>query len=580
MEPLPVMYSSERPPAPPEFPSGSSIGSYVIDELIGVGGMADVYLAHHVSLHKKVAVKILQSHSRGRSDLRARFLREGQAASRIHNANVVEIFDVGTQDDVPYLVMKYLPGPTLAEHLAEHGTLNKEEAAKIFLPICAAVAAGHEQGVIHRDLKPENVILVPDGGRFRPTVLDFGVSRLVTSDPALTIDSSVIGTPHYMSPEQARGERIDTRTDQYALGVMLYEAATGRLPRDRPSVLELLNDVGHKGFDPPTLHQPTVHPMLEAVILKMMADDRKQRFATTLDAAAALLPLADDRTCGLWMDTLGVNPVVLPTPDDDAPELVLDDADDHAEDGADETAGDTDAKPTLVSTPPPAIRPTPVEPTPAPALSQAEASEGSSSSRAGLLVGLLALLLLLGGAAFWWSQQAAPAPAAEADSPEGYAVHIEATPAIAQIFVDDELLGTGELVTRLDLDGQTHELRVEAPGFETRRVSFRDSAPPPNIALQASEPSPAAAPEPPPSREGEPAAEAAVSTEAAPARPGVRRPRRPLVRRPPAATAPSPTPTEAPAPADPPAPAATPTPARRGWEPDPPSTDNVNPWDR
>ncbi|MFK7984739.1 MAG: protein kinase [Sandaracinaceae bacterium] len=431
-----------------QFGPGDVLGGYMIERLIGVGGMADVYLARHKKLDKEVAIKVLRAHAQERSDLRARFLREGQAASRIRNPHVVEVFDVGSDGDVPYLVMQYLPGPTLEEHIAERGALDIQEAVHIFLPICAAVAAGHEEGAIHRDLKPENVILAIEGNRTRPTVLDFGVSRLITSDPRLTLDSSVVGTPHYMSPEQARGEAIDSKTDQYAVGVMLYQAVTSRLPRDRASVLELLNEVGHKGFEPPSEHRPSISRDFESVILKAMAPSRRDRFVTVYDLAGALLPFASESAQSFWAEELGIKPIQMDALNERSPQI------------GPETPtlpGSVDAPKPLPDLPPPNPRET-----------------ESSSSRGPIWVALALLLIAaVGGAVYLFG----------GSTPEAYVVRLQTEPANATIEIDGEVVGQHEAALSFDADGTTHHLRVTAPNFETYTATFRDTPPSESVVL-------------------------------------------------------------------------------------------------
>ncbi len=440
---------------PRDFHAGDRLGVYLIEKLIGVGGMADVYLARHAKLDKEVAIKVLNRHARERSDLRGRFLREGQAASRIRNRHVVEIFDVSSAGDIPYLVMQYLPGPTLEEHLAEHGAFEIEEAVHIFLPIAAAIAAGHEQGVVHRDLKPDNVILAVEGHRRRPTVLDFGVSRLVTSDPRLTLDSSVIGTPHYMSPEQARGEPIDSKTDQYALGVMFYQTLTGKLPRDRTTVLELLHEVGHEGFDPPSVHRAGLPPSLEAVVLKAMAPTRQERFETMHDFMAALLPFASPSAQSYWAEELGIRPTTL-TPFE-VPAV---------------------SRPRLRAAPP------------APSTSIPPARRRRDSSHPTLAPEprarwplALAAVLLLGVAAaggfYAWTLAGPGAPAA----PESYTVAVDVHPEGAIVELDGVVWGGGRIEQRFARDGSTHALRVRAEGYEPMTLTFRDAPPPSEVTL-------------------------------------------------------------------------------------------------
>ena len=217
--------------------SDEQLGPYVLEHCIGDGGMGRVHKGLHRESGEPVAIKILHQELSHDPEMVERFLREGRAASRVDHPGVVKILDTGVTDKgLPYLVMEYLQGQSLATHLRERGRLPLWEAMRITQELAAALAAAHARQVIHRDLKPENVIIIPDieaPKNERTKLLDFGIAKLAPEikGKVRTVTNVMMGTPTYMSPEQCRGSRnITDRTDVYALGVMLYEMLAGRTP--------------------------------------------------------------------------------------------------------------------------------------------------------------------------------------------------------------------------------------------------------------------------------------------------------------------------------------------------------------
>ncbi|MBO6936941.1 MAG: serine/threonine protein kinase [Deltaproteobacteria bacterium] len=206
---------------------------YRIVELLGRGGMGVVYKVEHIHIGKLMAMKLLHGElARDRNTVR-RFQREAEAASRLSHPNTVQVFDFGRSEGLMYLVMEYLEGRDLGELVREEGHLEFERVARIGAQICASIAEAHENGVVHRDLKPENVMIIKTAdGREIAKVLDFGLAKLRdhTGNMSVTRAGAIVGTPYYMPPEQIRGEQVDARGDLYAVGALLYKAATGVPP--------------------------------------------------------------------------------------------------------------------------------------------------------------------------------------------------------------------------------------------------------------------------------------------------------------------------------------------------------------
>jgi serine/threonine-protein kinase len=272
---------------------GERVGNYVITKLLGEGGMGEVYLAEHPTIGKKVALKVLHSELASKEDVVTRFFHEAKAVNDIGHPNIVDIQDYGTLDTprgpIVYLVMELLQGKTLTQVLRETPQLDERRAVRITHQIADALAASHERGIIHRDLKPDNVMLVTRG---RDTdfvkLLDFGIAK-VKGTISKTRTGMVIGTPAYMSPEQCEGRpTIDHRTDSYALGVVLSEMLTGRVPFIGESYGELLVKHIMEAPPPPSTLRAGLTPHLEVVILRALMKQPADRFETMRELANAL----------------------------------------------------------------------------------------------------------------------------------------------------------------------------------------------------------------------------------------------------------------------------------------------------
>ena len=278
-------------------------GRYRVDKVLGVGGMGVVVAAHHVQLDTQVAIKFLLPSMLNKPEAVMRFAREARAASRITSEHVARVFDVGTlENGAPYMVMEHLDGGDLSTWLLERGPLPTELAVEFVLQACVAVADAHGLGIIHRDIKPANLFCVRrSDGQFLIKVLDFGISKLSDLGPAgavgsATQTSALMGSPHYMSPEQMRSSRdVDARTDIWALGVVLYELLTAKTPFSGETFAEILIHLAT--LPPPPLREarPDVPEVLERVILKCLEKDRADRHANVADLALALLPFGPRR---------------------------------------------------------------------------------------------------------------------------------------------------------------------------------------------------------------------------------------------------------------------------------------------
>ena len=266
------------------------LGRYQVLERIGDGGMGAVYLAEHTTILKKFAIKVLSAQLSLREDHVDRFMREARSASMINHPSVVEITDFGmTPDGQPFFVMEYLQGQDLAQVVGETGPMAWKRARPIMLQVCSALQAAHEQGIVHRDIKPGNIVLVKRGGAAEHVkVLDFGIAKVLGQDPdakGLTQSGVVVGTPEYMSPEQGWGQPVDHRGDIYALGVLLYELLTAKIPFSGTTMMEILN---RHMFEVPDIKHPNIPEEVGPIILKAMQKDRTLRFQSMNEMAAAV----------------------------------------------------------------------------------------------------------------------------------------------------------------------------------------------------------------------------------------------------------------------------------------------------
>ena len=268
-------------------------GTYEVLRVIGEGGMGRVYEARHLRLAgKRFAVKMLHADLSRSPDVVTRFQREAESASVLSHPNVVGVYDVNTAPDGrPYLVAEMLQGEQLGELLAKSGKLSVGEAVRIVRQVARALSLAHEHGIVHRDIKPENVFLVDDGGLVK--VIDFGISKVGHGNDGLTKTGTVMGTPDYMAPEQARGDRVDARADIYAVGAILYRALTGRKPFSAPDSMSTLTAVLTQEPERPSSIESSIPLALELVIQRAMAKRPEERYQSMRELDRALSAFDD-----------------------------------------------------------------------------------------------------------------------------------------------------------------------------------------------------------------------------------------------------------------------------------------------
>ncbi|WP_210469445.1 Stk1 family PASTA domain-containing Ser/Thr kinase [Sporosarcina sp. 6E9] len=249
-------------------------GRYEILKFIGGGGMSRVYLAHDIILDRDVAIKVLNYDFSNEEELKRRFMREALSATSLTHPHIVDIYDVGEDGDIHYLVMEFIEGQTLKEYINSHGPLSPEQALPIMRQLVSAISNAHYNGIVHRDIKPQNILMDQDGN---VKITDFGIA-MALSATAYTKTNSVLGTVHYLSPEQARGGMATKKSDIYSLGIVFYELLTGKLPFSGESAVSIA--LKHLQEETPSIRKlfPTVPQSVENVILKATAKDAVSRY--------------------------------------------------------------------------------------------------------------------------------------------------------------------------------------------------------------------------------------------------------------------------------------------------------------
>ena len=286
------------------LPEGSRFGGYLVGPCIGHGGMARIYRAEHEALQRQVALKVLTAGFARDREGRERFVREARISAALKHPNVVNIFDVGVEDGIPYLVMELLEGEDLESVLQAKGALSESSIVDIMVPVVGALVAVHDAGVVHRDLKPGNIFLARGrNDETEPRLLDFGISKVSGSEQLRLTHANqglLIGTPFYMSPEAIRGHEMTARSDQYSFGVVLYECATGINPFCAETFAETVRRVTHGDFPSPSVHNPRLSRRLVRIIERAMSLDPQHRFEDFRELGRELLLLAGQRTRISW----------------------------------------------------------------------------------------------------------------------------------------------------------------------------------------------------------------------------------------------------------------------------------------
>ncbi len=257
---------------------------YRLLEKIGSGGMADVYKARDTVLDRMVAAKVLHSQFAEDREFVARFRHEAQAAGKLSHPHIVGIYDVGHDGDTYYIIMEYVAGETLKEYIAEHEQIPVDTAIRIALEIGSALQDAHENGIIHCDVKPHNILLTESGS---VKVTDFGIARAINSSN-ITIRESVLGSVHYLSPEQAAGDTITEKTDMYSLGIVLYEMLTHRLPFHGNTAVSIALKHIQEDITPPSRYNPSIPPLLEEAVMTALRRDPEKRYASISEFLSAL----------------------------------------------------------------------------------------------------------------------------------------------------------------------------------------------------------------------------------------------------------------------------------------------------
>ncbi len=365
--------------------AGTLSGRYQTGERLGSGGMSNVYKATDLILERTVAVKILAEHLSDDERFVARFRREALAVAKLIHPNIVQVYDTGVDEDRHYIVMEYVEGRSGAQILQRHGPVGPEIAAEIGVQACAGLDYAHRRGIIHRDVKPGNLMVFGGpvgGGEMTVKLTDFGIARAI-EQTRITQVGSVVGTAAYLAPEQVRGEEATPATDVYALGVVLYQFLTGRLPYEGSSLAELAVRQQNETPLPPSTYNAEVPETLGGAVLRALEGDPNRRYAS-----------ADELARGLHLGLQGED-VTLPMQEGATPTRVLG-GDTAATRHLDRTTAQTEYRPAQSQTrrPEPRVSPPPPPAAPARPAAKAPRQRSAFSRFVRFVLALVALVLV------------------------------------------------------------------------------------------------------------------------------------------------------------------------------------------
>jgi serine/threonine-protein kinase len=470
---------------PPDPLTGTVLENrYRIERKLGQGGMGAVYLGEHVLTKRKVAIKVLIAGMAGSPEVIARFQREAQAATAIGHPNIVEVLDMGRLPGGPleaaslYMVLEFLEGQDLWELVEREGALPIGRAVHIVRQLADALHAAHEKGIVHRDVKPENVFLVRRGAeRDFVKVLDFGISKVIGGDAgahSMTHTGSILGTPYYLSPEQAHGRKdIDRRVDIYATGVVLYRLLCGQFPFEADSFPMLIVQICTEAPVAPRRLRPDMPEALEAIIVRCLAKAPPDRFANGAELADALAPFAHlTEPAPRLTDPLARTAAVT------GPLAAATDASPSTRAGSVAPATSVPATQSAAQTtrPPDAA---PIEPRASQATPFASASVVPSppTSRAPMIAALITAAVAVLAGVVLYGQSVRPTPSAPAiETPALIRIRITTTPARATLTLDGESV-PNPYDAELPASRETHTITASAPHHlpVSRIVAFSET---------------------------------------------------------------------------------------------------------
>ncbi len=464
---------------------------YRLLRVLGTGGMGAVFEAENTWTERRVAIKLMIGPRVHDADLAARFLREARAASKIEHPNVVHVLDMGQDPDdgTLYIVQELLAGRDLRSVLDERRMLAPREAFEYLLPVMAGLISAHDRGIVHRDLKPENVFIArtPDG--VKPKLIDFGLAKVKDagrSDMSLSRTGEAMGTPYYMSPEQARGERaIDAQTDVWAMGAVWFEVLSGRCPFLGDSYNELLAKILTEDAPPLASLAPPLPTGLADVIQRSLQGDRAVRYRSMQAFMRALID--EVHVQGGWHRELSRSYVRLVGSNeyDDAATSIVPrpDADIAHDDTLFAHAPPPDASLAMSSPAAASMNNAPIAPTPIATQDPFVAAASPIHPRATNVrpIAIVTTLAALGLAAGWMTYRmtrtpASPAVIAPPRSPTTD-VAIDTDPPNATVSIDGTVAGVGSIRRTMVIDGHAHTLAVRANGYAPHEVSFESVAP-------------------------------------------------------------------------------------------------------